>query len=150
VSSTAVLSTPAKAGKSPRPCCTPGCKNLVNPPYRKCTACRRRARSAARARTRGRGFGWGAARVLSASVLSASDAISVNADFYHDRQSDNSPDPRLTQTEEQAALEEVAAARHQERRGPNGECPFCGLIHCYCASPSEIRRATMVEVDRDD
>jgi len=134
-------SAPAKAGKSPRPCATPGCKNLVKPPKRLCPRCLRKHHNAAARARNGRSFGWGTARVLSASVLSTSDSISVNADFYHDRSEQSA-----SQTEELMALEEVAAAQHQAQRGPNGECPFCGLIHCYCASPSEIRRATMVEM----
>jgi len=141
-------SAPAKAGKSPRPCATPGCKNLVKPPKRLCPRCLRKHHNAAARARNGRSFGWGTARVLSASVLSASDTISVNTDFYRDRpdRSESSEQSASQQTEELAALEEVAAAQHQAQHGPNGECPFCGLIHCYCATTAEIRRATMVEV----
>jgi len=120
--STVVSTSPAQAGKSSRPCCVPGCKNLVTPPSRKCKTCQRRGRRVARAGTRGRSFGWGIARVLSASTLSASGAISVNGDFYRDRQT----------------------------RGPNGECPFCGLVKCACASESEIRRARLPEANNGD
>jgi len=117
-----IVSMSARAGKSPRPCRTPGCKNLVVPPKRLCSGCLRKHRNAAARARNGRSFGWGAARVLSSSVLRASSAISVNTDFYRDRQ----------------------------KRGPNGECPFCGLVNCACASESEIRRARLPEVDSGD
>lgn len=125
MSQVAAVSAPAQSGKSPHRCRTCGsiytghhCKNPNCSQAKKSKAVRKITRKASRAgRSRGRGFGWGAARVLSVPVRSASSVVSTNGD----------------------CLRELSQARKQ-----TGECQFCGLSKCLCASEAERQNAVGV------